>query len=98
MAKVKGTCSATCKRDFKACWHKKCEIVKVLVTGKFLVINNSGFIRAAVPADLDFSESELEKYQEYDLTSDQLGLDAQGEREILRWKLKEKIANNHPSW
>lgn len=98
MAKVKGLCSVSCRRDFKSCWHKNCDIVKMLMTGKFLITNNSGFIRGVVPADLEFTEAESEQYQEYDLTLDQLGLDAQGERAVLRWNLNKNNANIRTPW
>ena len=93
MAKVNGDCSAACKKDKRSCWHDSCTIVKMLMTGKFLIANDYGFVRGATPAQLTLTNEESRRYKEYDLEADQIDLDAQGERAILRWRLDHQSLN-----
>lgn len=100
MVKVKeknhGECELKCKIDTKSCWHKECKILKLFAVGTFLIENTGGYVRAAVPADLEFNNEETRKYQKYDLTADRLTLEAQAERDLLRWRLDNGITtNNH---
>ena len=99
MVKVKekdnGECELKCKVDIKSCWHKECKILKVLMNETFLIENSSGYVRAAVPADLEFNNEETRRYSNFNLTADRLTLDAQAARDILRWKLEHGVNNNH---
>lgn len=51
MASLKGQCSVACKGDTRSCWHMDCKITKRFTSGKFLIENRRGFIRAAAPAE-----------------------------------------------
>mgnify|MGYP004453910783 CR=1 FL=1 len=94
MAKVKGDCSVACKKDKRVCWHDSCTIIKMLMTGKFLISNDQGFVRGATPAQLILSNEESRIYKEYDLEADQLALDAKAEKDILRWRLNHQSLND----
>ena len=66
MASLSGKCSLAC-RDTRACWHTNCKIIRVFTSGKFLIKNRAGYVRAAVPADLELTEEERVQYEEYNL-------------------------------
>lgn len=66
MASLHGTCSLACK-DKRGCWHSNCKIIRIFTSGKFLIENRAGYIRAVVPANLEFTDEEREKYKDYDL-------------------------------
>ena len=72
MVSLKGICTATCTGDKRSCWHKECKIVRRFTSGKFLIENANGYVRAAVPADLVFSTSEENKYNKYNLKVDDI--------------------------
>ena len=42
-------------------------IIHLFTSGKFLVENRAGYVIAAVPANLEFTETEQEKFKDYDL-------------------------------
>lgn len=94
MASLKGQCSVACKGDTRSCWHMDCKITKRFTSGKFLIENRRGFIRAAAPADLVFSISEEREYSQYDLTADELELDAAADRETIRQNMEHKLRNS----
>ena len=92
--KDNGECLLKCKIDTKSCWHKECKILKILMDETFLIENSNGYVRAAVPADLEFNNEETRRYHKYDLTADRLTLDAQAGRDLLRWRLNHGTPNN----
>ena len=94
MASLKGQCSASCKSEKRSCWHKECKILKRFKSGKFLIENNHNYVTAAVPADLLFSISEERAYSQYDLTADELELEAATDRETLRQTVAHKLRNS----
>ena len=66
MASLHGNCNMACK-DKRVCWHVECKILRVFTSGKFLVENKGGYVIAVVPANLEFTETEQEKFKDYDL-------------------------------
>ena len=90
MVSLKGICTVTCKGDKRTCWHMDCIILKRFTSGKFLIENANGYVRAAVPTDLVFSISEENKYNKYNLKVDDIELGAEAEREQIR----QTMANN----
>ena len=90
MALVNGKCTAACV-DGRSCWHKECEIVKRFTSGKFLLENKAGYVRAAIPKDIRFTDYEANKYSDYNLFADELELDAMLERQIIQNKFKVRI-------
>ena len=63
MASLYGNCTLACK-DKRSCWHVECKILRVFTSGKFLVENRAGYVIAAVPANLEFTETEQEKFKD----------------------------------
>ena len=55
MAALRSDCGVACKIDKRSCWHQDCKIVRRFTSGKFIIENNHGYIRAAVHADLYFT-------------------------------------------
>jgi hypothetical protein len=66
MASLNGICTQACK-DKRVCWHVECKVIRVFTSGKFLVENRAGYVIAAVPAHLEFTEAEQENFKDYDL-------------------------------
>ena len=93
MASLKGQCSVACKGDKRSCWHSDCTILKRFQSGKFLIENRNGYIRAAVPAELLFSISEERDYAQYDLKADELDLEAEAARSAIRSSMVHKLQN-----
>ncbi len=91
MASLKGQCSVTCKGDKRACWHTDCTILRRFKSGKFLIENRHGYVRAAVPSDMFFSVSEEREYSEYNLRADELELEADADREKMRNSMVDKL-------
>lgn len=71
-----------------------CMILRRFKSGKFLIENRHGYVRAAVPAALFFSISEEREYSQYDLTATELDLDAETEREAMRQTIAGKLQNS----
>ena len=94
MASLKGQCSVACKNNKQSCWHMDCKILRRFRSGKFLIENRYNYVRAAAPADLFFSISEERDYSQYDLTADELELDAATDRETLRQTMAHKLRNS----
>ena len=88
MAALKSDCGVACKSDKRSCWHQDCTIVKRFTSGKFIIENKHGFIRAAVPADLYFTAAEEKLYRDYNLEADELELEAMYERLMLQARIK----------
>ena len=89
MAALKGDCGVACKSDRRSCWHVHAKILRRFQSGKFLLENRHGYVRAAIPADIIFSNDEEREYSDYNLKADALELSAMYERELLRAKMKE---------
>ena len=94
MASLKGQCSVACKGDKRSCWHTDCTILRRFTSGKFLIENRHGYVRAALPIELFFSISEENMYSQYNLTADELELDAAAERETMRQTIAGKLQNS----
>ena len=94
MASLKGQCSMACKGDKRSCWHMDCKILKRFRSGKFLIENRHGYIRAAIPVELFFSISEENQYSQYNLTADELDLEAEMDREAIRQTIAGKLQNS----
>ena len=88
MAALRSDCGVACRSDSKSCWHHDCKIVKRFTSGKFMIENKHGFIRAAVPADLYFTTDEEKLYRDYNLEADELELEAMNERLMLQARIK----------
>ena len=59
----------------------------------FIIENNNGYIRAAVPADLYFTTDEEKLYRDYNLEADELELEAINERLKLQARIKNMNSN-----
>jgi len=94
MVALKGQCSVSCKGDKRSCWHLDCKILRRFTSGKFLIENRHDYVRAAVPADLVFSISEERDYGQYNLTADELDLEAEVDRERMRQTIAGKLQNS----
>ena len=94
MASLKGQCSIACSGDKRSCWHMECKILRRFKSGKFLIENRKGYVRAAVPAALFFSISEESTYGQYNLTADELDLEAEEDRETMRQTIAGKLQNS----
>ena len=94
MASLKGQCSTACKGDKRSCWHTDCKILRRFKSGKFLIENRYHYVRAAVPAELLFAISEEREYSPYDLTADELELEAETDREYVRQATAHKLRNS----
>ena len=94
MVALKGQCSVACKGDKRSCWHMDCKILRRFTSGKFLIENRHNYVRAAGPADLLFSISEERAYSQYNLTADELELEAATDRETLRQTTAHKLRNS----
>jgi len=94
MASLKGQCSIACKGDKRSCWHMDCKILRRFSSGQFLIENTHGYARAAVPAALFFSISEESTYNQYNLTADELDLEAEVDRERMRQTIASKLQNS----
>ena len=94
MVALKGQCSVSCKGDKRSCWHLDCKILRRFKSGKFLIENRYNYVRAAVPADLLFSISEERDYSHYNLTVDELELEAETDRENIRQTGLHKLRNS----
>ena len=94
MASLKGQCSIACSGDKRSCWHVDCTILRRFRSGKFLIENRHGYVRAAVPVELFFSNSEEVAYSQYNLTANELDLEAESEREELRQTIAGKLQNS----
>ena len=94
MVALKGQCSVSCKGDKRSCWHLDCKILRRFKSGKFLIENRYNYVRAAVPAALFFSISEESTYNQYNLTADELDLEAEVDRERMRQTIAGKLQNS----
>ena len=94
MVALKGQCSVSCKGDKRSCWHLDCKILRRFKSGKFLIENRYNYVRAAVPAALFFSISEESTYNQYNLTADELDLEAEADREEMRQTIASKLQNS----
>ena len=94
MVTLKGQCSVSCKGDKRSCWHLDSKILRRFKSGKFLIENRHNYVRAAVPADLVFSISEERDYGQYNLTADELDLEAEIDRERMRQTIASKLQNS----
>ena len=94
MVALKGQCSVSCKGDKRSCWHLDCKILRRFKSGKFLIENRYNYVRAAVPADLLFSISEERDYSQYNVTVDELELEAETDRENIRQTGLHKLRNS----
>ena len=94
MVALKGQCSVSCKGDKRSCWHLDCKILRRFTSGKFLIENRHDYVRAAVPAALFFSISEESTYNQYNLTADELDLEAEVDRERMRQTIAGKLQNS----
>jgi len=65
-----------------------CTIVRRFTTGRFLIENKHGYVRAASPIEMYFSVDEAKLYDKYNLNADDLELNAELERKFLRDKYK----------
>ena len=92
MAVIKGNCTINCKSDSRGCWHgsngQECSVRRIFTSGKFLIENRAGYVRAAAPAELIFTEEEKIKYKDRDLEATNLDIEAEMERNILRWRIE----------
>ena len=88
MASLRGDCSVACKTDKRSCWHSECKILRRFQSGKFLIENRHGFVRAAVPFEMHFSTAETSKYIDYEVILDDIELGAKLERELLKARYK----------
>tara|TARA_R110002110_G_scaffold154921_1_gene348966 strand:+ start:57 stop:344 length:288 start_codon:yes stop_codon:yes gene_type:complete len=91
MASLKGICTATCTGDKRSCWHKECKIVRRFTSGKFLIENIHGYVRAVESIDLLLSISEESKYGKCDLKVDNITLGAEAEREQIRQRMASNL-------
>ena len=66
MASLNGNCTLACK-DKRVCWHVECKVIRIFTSGMVLVENKAGYVIAAVPANLEFTDEEQEKFKNYDL-------------------------------
>jgi len=66
MASLNGICTQACK-DKRVCWHVHCEVLRIFTSGMVLVENKAGYVIAAVPANLEFTDEEQKKFKNYDL-------------------------------
>ncbi len=97
MASLKGMCTVTCKGDKRSCWHKDCKILRQFTSGRFLIENIHGYVRAVGSIDLTFSISEDNKYDTRSSIIDEIDeieLGAIAERE----KIRQTMANNLKSF
>jgi len=94
MASLKGQCKIVCKGNKRYCWHEECTILKRFTSGKFLIENKNGYVRAAVPYDLIFSKAEKKIYKQYNLEANEWVLEAEGEKTVqqtMASKLQNKL-------
>jgi hypothetical protein len=88
MVSLKGICTVACKGDKRTCWHTDCIILKQFTSGKFLIENANGYVRAAASTDLLFSVSDENKYNKYNMKFssdvDDVEERAEAEREQIR--------------
>jgi len=66
MASLIGNCTPACK-DKRTCWHLECKVIRIFLSGKFLVENKQGYVIAVPPAHLEFTDEEREQYKDHDL-------------------------------
>jgi hypothetical protein len=90
MASLKGICTISCTGDKRTCWHKECQILRRFTSGKFLIENIHGYVRAVSSSDLVFSISEESKYNTPNSMIDDVELGAVAERA----KIRQTMANN----
>lgn len=58
MARLKGSCVAACRHTKRDCWHDESVIIRRFVSGKFLIENPKGHVRAAAIENLIFTDNE----------------------------------------
>ena len=88
MAALRGECSVACKSDRRSCWHTDGKILRRFQSGKFLIENRHGFVKAVLPFEIIFTSAEEQQYGDYNLGADALELDAMYERQRLRATFK----------
>ena len=73
MASLMGNCTLACK-DNRSCWHLECKVIRIFLSGKFLVENKQGYVIAVPPANLEFTDTEREQYKSHDLYANEYDL------------------------
>ena len=91
MASLKGQCELVCQGNQGTCWHQDCNILRRFASGKFLIENKNGHVRAVVPYDLIFSNAEKNIYKQYNLEADAWILEADAKNSILGQTMASKL-------